>query len=127
MKPVADRQVEACYRPARGQPALEGSNDAVRPDESENGQISHSAAVRGAWITAVVRAARRACPESGKSAKIHAGSGFIWRIPVESTQEDDVLDEAEAEQYTHRRFQITSYGADARHFAMIAAALFKGL
>ena len=33
-------------------------------------------------VTAVVRAARRSCQNAGKSAKIHAGSGFIWRIPA---------------------------------------------
>jgi hypothetical protein len=33
-------------------------------------------------ITAVVRAASLCCQKRRKSAKIHAGSGFIWRIPV---------------------------------------------
>jgi hypothetical protein len=36
----------------------------------------------------------------------------------ESVVEDDVLDEAEGEQYTHSRFQITSYGADMTVFEL---------
>ena len=40
-----------------------------------------SAAVRGARITAAVRAARRSCQNAATAQKIHPGLGFIWGIP----------------------------------------------
>ena len=53
-------------------------------------------------MTAAVRAATPVLPESGKSAKIHDGSGFIWGIPVET----------EARHHTGLRCRLRRLGAD---------------
>jgi hypothetical protein len=37
---------------------------------------------------------------------------------LSSAPNDDVLDESETEQYAHKRFQITSYGADMTAFEL---------
>jgi hypothetical protein len=54
----------------------------VRPNASENGQISPSAAVRDASGDGGHPRRQPVLPERRKSAKIRAGSGFIWGIPV---------------------------------------------
>jgi hypothetical protein len=52
----------------------------VRPNARENDQISPSIAVRTARGEGSRPRHPPVLPERGKSAKIHAGSGFIWRI-----------------------------------------------
>jgi len=52
----------------------------VRPNASENDQISPSIAVRTARGEGSRPRHPPVLPERRKSAKIHAGSGFIWRI-----------------------------------------------
>jgi len=54
----------------------------VRPNASENGQISPSAVVRDARGDGGHPRRKPVLLERRKSAKIHAGSGFIWRISV---------------------------------------------
>jgi hypothetical protein len=54
----------------------------LRPDARKNGQISASAAVWGASITAVVRAAMRSCQNVAKAQKSTPIWGCIWRIPI---------------------------------------------
>jgi hypothetical protein len=52
----------------------------VPPNASENDQISPSIAVRTARGEGSRPRHPPVLPERQKSAKIHAGSGFIWRI-----------------------------------------------
>ena len=62
---TAAAATSACVR-RRWSCVQERQMGGVRPNASENGQISHLAAVRGAWITAVVPAAKRACQKAEK-------------------------------------------------------------
>jgi hypothetical protein len=56
----------------------------VRPNARENNQIRPSAAVRGVRDYGGHPCHQPVLSERGKSGNIHAGSGFIWRIPDES-------------------------------------------
>ena len=45
-------------------------------------QVSPSVALRGARDDVSRPRCQAVLPERGKTAKVHDGSGFIWRIPV---------------------------------------------
>jgi hypothetical protein len=59
----------------------------VCPNASENGQISPSASVRSARDCGSRPRRQAVLSERGKSAKIHPGLGFIWRIPVKDLED----------------------------------------
>jgi hypothetical protein len=63
----------------------------VCPNASENGQISPSASVRSARDCGSRPRRQAVLSERGKSAKIHPGLGFIWRIPVNDPIGRDVI------------------------------------
>jgi hypothetical protein len=77
--PPAPGQREA----ARWSCVQEQSTGGVRPNASENSQISPSTTVRAARVDGSRPNLASVLQEGRKNASIHASSGVIWRIPLQ--------------------------------------------
>ena len=87
----------------------------MRPDASKNGQISPLGRRSGCQDYGSRPRRQAVLSERGKSAKIHAGSGFIWRISVKrdaGIKMDHVPFRGAAPLVTEMRSGRIQFGAD---------------